>query len=190
MPETSNEQRRRLWPVGAALAMAVGAGIAATVFSAVVILVARAGSSFLDRVDLVAPVVLERWEGRLVWLLAIVVVAISIRAGIVLGSDVPAARVWSAMLIGLGFGLVLSSSPLWPAAAAGAGWGFGIGRNPVEMASAAGAGLVVTLFGYGVEEGSLTDSAVQGVIAMAIVALLLTAAAMIRDRWFGPRTPA
>lgn len=190
MPESAPSTQRRTWPLGAGLAMAVGAGIVASLFAAIVLLVAQAALSFLDRVDLVDPVVLATWEGWVVWLLALAVVAIVIRAGAVLTSDTPEVRKWGAILVGLGVGLVLAASPFWPAAAVGAGWGVGIGRNLQEIGVATGIGIVVALFGFATDVATLLEATVQGIVAAAIVALLLTVAALAHDRLTGARQQA
>ena len=174
---------RRSMAVGLALATALGAGLVATVFAAIVLLVARAASDFLDRVDLVGPAVLAEWEGRITWFLAFVVVAITIRAGVVLAApDVTAGRIWGAVLAGVGAGVLLVSSPFWPAAAVGVGWGLGIGRTPIEWGAAGAIGVAVALFGFAAEVTSLVDAVVSGFVAAAIVALLLAVADLVRGR--------
>lgn len=190
MPESAPKTQRRTWPLGAGLAMAVGAGVVASLFAAVVLLVTRAAFSFLDRVDLVEGVAMAKWEDRVVWLLALAVVAIVIRAGAVLTSDTPEVRKWGAILVGLGLGLVLAASPFWPAAAVGAGWGIGIGRNLQEIGVATGIGIVVALFGFTTDVATLLEATVQGILAAAIVALLITIAALAHDRLSGARQQA
>lgn len=183
----ATKESRRAWPLGAALALAVGAGIVATAFAGIVLVVTRAAFAFADRVDLVRPVDLSRWEGRITWALAFCVVAIAIRAGVVLAApDTPTPRVWASVLVGLGAGLVLVASPYWPAAAVGAGWGFGLGRTPVEMGVAGGVGVVVALLGFATDVVDTLDAAVAGTIGAVIVAVALGVAHLVADRLPGP----
>lgn len=150
------------------------AAVVAVALGAIVVLVVWAATSFAVRQRLTTPATADQWVAMTTWIVAVAAGGVAVRFGVVsLDPEVSPLRLWGAVAIGIGVGLLLNGSPAWSAACAGVGWGIGAGRSYAAAASAAAVGVLVALVGLSADPSGIAGATALGIASVAVVGALL-----------------
>lgn len=163
--------------VAKGVGLAILAGLGSLAGGTLVVVVARGGLAFLDRLDLLTPAEADLWWWRAVGLVAIVATSVVVWVGgRLVAPGAPRSHAWLGVVAGAaaGGGFALVGSGLWATTAIGVGWAVAtaipdLGRVLVRAAPPLAAGFV----GFTVSPSSLPAAVVTGVAAAIVAAVII-----------------